>query len=392
MSLHVEVRGQGPDLVLLHGWALHGGMWGPWLDELALHARLHLVDLPGHGHSPWAPGLAGLADLARAVGRIVPQGAVLVGWSLGGMIALELARQEPQRASAMVLLATTPRFVAGGDWPHGMDAGVLDEFARGLGEDHRGTVQNFLALQARGDERALETLRLLRRNLDAHGPPDPRALAAGLGILRTAVGCAELGHHRRGAPGPADDHAPVHPLGDLGVAVRLRRRIGQFRLPRVGAEAVDVERRDDLSPIGGRGRVGLRRCGVGEVREQGLLLPPQRHLGCRGPDDRRDLGVAGADGRIEVGAVTDQALQRRTAREGLVDQLEAEKLVTRRTARVDSRFVYVDLTAAGEKLVTTMFPAMQNHQERALRGLTAADIKTLRRLLNVILQNIEAAD
>ena len=34
MKLHVESRGQGPDLVLLHGWAMHGGMWGPWLDGL----------------------------------------------------------------------------------------------------------------------------------------------------------------------------------------------------------------------------------------------------------------------------------------------------------------------------------------------------------------------
>ncbi len=186
MSLHVEVRGQGPDLVLLHGWALHGGMWGPWLDELVLHARLHLVDLPGHGYSPWSHDLAGLPDLARTVSQIVPPGAALVGWSLGGMIALELAWQEPRRASALVLLATTPKFVAGDDWPHGMEATVLDEFARGLAEDHRGTVQTFLALQARGDERSLETLRLLRQNLDAHGPPDPRALAAGLQLLRMA--------------------------------------------------------------------------------------------------------------------------------------------------------------------------------------------------------------
>lgn len=184
MSLHVERRGQGPDLVLLHGWALHGGMWGPWLDELAAHARLHLVDLPGHGHSPWAPGLAGLAGLARAVANVVPRGALLLGWSLGGMIALELARQDPLRPGALVLLATTPRFVAGPDWPHGMDAAVLDEFARGLADDHRGTVQNFLALQARGDERSLETLRQLRRSLDAHGPPDARALGAGLQVLR----------------------------------------------------------------------------------------------------------------------------------------------------------------------------------------------------------------
>lgn len=189
MNLHVEVRGQGPDLVLLHGWALHGGMWGPWLDRLGRHHRLHLVDLPGHGRSPWIQGVAdkgaGVTDLARAVSVVVPPGAALLGWSLGGMIALELASQEPQLLRALVLVATTPKFVAGDDWTHGLPAAVLEEFARGLADDHRSTVQNFLALQARGDERSLETLRQLRRSLDAHGPPDPRALAAGLEILRT---------------------------------------------------------------------------------------------------------------------------------------------------------------------------------------------------------------
>ena len=185
MSLHVELRGQGPDLVLLHGWALHGGMWGPWLDELAPHARLHLLDLPGHGHSPWTGTPQGLSDLARAVRPHVPRGATLLGWSLGGMIALEVARQDPGLLRALVLIATTPKFVASDDWEHGMQPAVLDGFASGLASDHRGTVQNFLALQTRGDERSLETLRLLRRNLEAHGPPDRRALEAGLEILRT---------------------------------------------------------------------------------------------------------------------------------------------------------------------------------------------------------------
>ena len=60
-ALHVEVRGSGPDLVLLHGWALHGGMWGPWLDHLATHRRLHVIDLPGHGHSAWPPAVTDLA-------------------------------------------------------------------------------------------------------------------------------------------------------------------------------------------------------------------------------------------------------------------------------------------------------------------------------------------
>ena len=186
MNLHVEIRGQGPDLVLLHGWALHGGMWGPWLDELAQTARLHVVDLPGHGYSQWPPAAHDLADLAREVFAGVPRGSAVLGWSLGGMLALELARQQPRHLRALLLVATTPKFVADSEWEHGMQPAILDEFSRGLARDYRRTVQNFLALQTRGDERATETLRLLRGRLAAHGEPDPRALQAGLAILRDA--------------------------------------------------------------------------------------------------------------------------------------------------------------------------------------------------------------
>jgi len=186
VTLHVEIRGTGPDLVLLHGWALHGGMWGPWLDELARHARLHVLDLPGHGRSTWPAGLRDLAGLARAVFAAVPQGAALLGWSLGGMVALELARQHSRHLRALVLVGTTPKFLAGPDWDPGLRPAILDGFSAGLARDYRRTVQNFLALQTRGDERALATLRLLRARLAMHGEPDRAALAAGLGILREA--------------------------------------------------------------------------------------------------------------------------------------------------------------------------------------------------------------
>jgi pimeloyl-[acyl-carrier protein] methyl ester esterase len=186
VSLHVEIRGTGPDLVLLHGWALHGGMWGPWLDDLERHARLHVLDLPGHGRSEWPAGARDLADLARAVFPSVPRGAAVLGWSLGGMLALELARRHPRHLRALLLVATTPKFLAGPDWEHGLPAEVLGQFTRGLEQDYRRTVQNFLALQTRGDERAHETLRLLRARLALHGEPDRRGLAIGLDILRDA--------------------------------------------------------------------------------------------------------------------------------------------------------------------------------------------------------------
>jgi pimeloyl-[acyl-carrier protein] methyl ester esterase len=49
--LHVEVVGDGPPLVLLHGWAMHGGVFAPLVDALRGRYALHLVDLPGHGRS-----------------------------------------------------------------------------------------------------------------------------------------------------------------------------------------------------------------------------------------------------------------------------------------------------------------------------------------------------
>ena len=225
MIPYVDIRGDGPDLVLLHGWALHGGMWGPWIDELARHARLHLVDLPGHGRSPWPAGVRDLAGLAAAVRPAVPDGAAVLGWSLGGMVALELARGP--RLAALVLVATTPRFVVDTDWEHGLSPALLAEFARGLGTDHRATVQNFLALQTRGDERAHETLRQLRRSLDAHGPPDAAALEAGLAILGSADLRSALPRIAVPTLVIAGDHDRITPPG---AGLELAARLPQARL------------------------------------------------------------------------------------------------------------------------------------------------------------------
>lgn len=53
--MHIDVIGQGPALVLLHGWALHGGVFAPLVERLSPHFQLHLVDLPGHGFSRQDP-------------------------------------------------------------------------------------------------------------------------------------------------------------------------------------------------------------------------------------------------------------------------------------------------------------------------------------------------
>jgi pimeloyl-[acyl-carrier protein] methyl ester esterase len=184
MSLHVEITGQGPDLVLLHGWGMHGGVWLPVADQLSRHFRLHVVDLPGLGHSkPLAPYT--LENLAAAVGRVVPSGAHVCGWSLGGQVALRWAIGQSQAASAgrLILVGTTPKFVSGGEWQLGVGENVFSDFAAQVRADYRGTLSRFLALQALGGESARETARLLRERFFERGEPTPRTLQSGLDLL-----------------------------------------------------------------------------------------------------------------------------------------------------------------------------------------------------------------
>src|SRR5690606_39660985 len=70
-GVHIETTGQGPDLVLVHGWAMHAGVFSALAGRLAGRYTLHLVDLPGHGHGrnralPLAPAPVVEASVARA--------------------------------------------------------------------------------------------------------------------------------------------------------------------------------------------------------------------------------------------------------------------------------------------------------------------------------------
>lgn len=181
-GLHVETVGQGPDLVLLHGWAMHGGVFAPVVEALRADHTLHLVDLPGHGHSRGSALPLALAPVADALAAQLPR-ALWLGWSLGGLFALQAAAVHPGRVRGLAMLAASPRFVCADDWPHGMAAQVFRDFAQGLREDYRGTLERFVALEAFGSDAARDEMRTLREALFARGEPAPRVLADGLDLL-----------------------------------------------------------------------------------------------------------------------------------------------------------------------------------------------------------------
>ena len=182
MSVHVEIAGGGPELALIHGWGMHGGVWDGVRDALAQRFRLHVVDLPGYGASP-AFEPCGLEHLARAVADALPEKVSVCGWSLGGQVALEMALLFPGRVERLVLAASTPCFTAREDWPQAVPREVLLEFAASLEADYEGTLKRFLALQARGGDEVKAVLKRLRDMLFVRGRPDVQTLRAGLGIL-----------------------------------------------------------------------------------------------------------------------------------------------------------------------------------------------------------------
>jgi len=182
-TLYVETVGKGFPLVMLHGWGMHGGIWDDCVPELAARWRVVRPDLPGHGRSHRLTGAADLDALVESVASHCPREMMLLGWSLGGLVAMRMARQLPRRIRRLVLVAATPRFVSGPGWPCGVAPSVLESFGDGLSGDYRRTVRDFLTLQVRGDERAPELLKDLKARVFAHGDPDPLALRQGLSLL-----------------------------------------------------------------------------------------------------------------------------------------------------------------------------------------------------------------
>lgn len=180
-SLHYRCVGQGSDLILLHGWGLHADIWAPLIDCLATDFRLHLIDFPGHGSSADIEAFT-LDALCELLSEVVPERADWLGWSLGGLVALEFSARYPARVRRLILLASNPCFVVREDWPEAMSPEVVEGFARDLLQDHQATLKRFLGLVAQGatDPAVLRELRQVMRA----APPSESALRGGLALLR----------------------------------------------------------------------------------------------------------------------------------------------------------------------------------------------------------------
>lgn len=166
-----------PHLVLLHGWGMHSGVWKNFLPLLAPHFQVTVIDLPGFGRT--AANISP-ADFLHALPALVPQPAIWLGWSLGGLLALEMAGLYPQRLQALCLLAATPCFVQREDWLTAMPASVFDRFCEVLQQYPQATLERFLALQCKGSVSMKADIRFLQAVLAEEKMPSDKTLGEGL--------------------------------------------------------------------------------------------------------------------------------------------------------------------------------------------------------------------
>ena len=174
-------------IVFVHGWGMNSAIWDSFIAQLPETLEPVCVDLLGHGEFNQQK----FTELQEQVDHLYEQtkkleGPVIwVGWSLGVLPILEMARQFPQKVSKLVMMAASPCFVTQAGWNSAVDESVFDLFANNLQQNIEKTLQRFLSLQVQGMEASRDVLRELRAAILSQGLPSQSALMSGLNVLKT---------------------------------------------------------------------------------------------------------------------------------------------------------------------------------------------------------------
>ncbi len=165
-TMNWREAGQGPTLVLMHGWAMTGAVFSELAGRLSNAYRVLMPDLPGHGHSS-APVTATLeqmaADLGEWLKHMTAAPCLVCGWSLGGMIAMQMVAAGLASAQGLVLMATTPQFTRAEDWPFGLSPAEVKLLDRNLAKDFHKALGGFFHQMFAGENLPVERLRAIRK-------------------------------------------------------------------------------------------------------------------------------------------------------------------------------------------------------------------------------------
>ena len=166
--------GDGPSLVLLHGWAFNSDIFQSLIDKYKAHYRITVIDLPGHGRSRDIDG--NIESWCNELIKIIPERSILLGWSLGGLLSTYIASQIEIRK--LILVAATPCLINNENWNYGISSEVFDQFAINLKNDSTKSLKRFVSLQSKDKSQLQELYKSIQKYPASHS-----ALNTGLEII-----------------------------------------------------------------------------------------------------------------------------------------------------------------------------------------------------------------
>ncbi|MEY8248884.1 MAG: alpha/beta fold hydrolase [Bermanella sp.] len=183
---HLSAKGSEdlPIIFCIHGWSCNAQVFQPLADVFKGRLQFIAVDLPGFGDSPCAD--AGQAyeitQLINELLAVAPENATWLGWSLGGMLAVQAAARAPQRVKNVMTLCSNAKFVADKTWRHGVPSPLYNGFLESV-DNARVTLRRFAALTLVGEQQdLLSHLKWLQKNTQKPAPSS-EVLSASLKLL-----------------------------------------------------------------------------------------------------------------------------------------------------------------------------------------------------------------
>ena len=165
-------------MTFLHGW---GQSRQIWYQQMIAFPDALFLNLPGHGGSEEHD------DWIKAIAEQLPASpSIIVGWSLGGIHAIQLALKHPEKVSGLALISTTPSFCDRTDWDHGCQQQTFDAFESGVLENSPKTMSRFFMLMLQGDAISRSDYnQIAKAGIDKNHPPTQATLTKGLNHLAT---------------------------------------------------------------------------------------------------------------------------------------------------------------------------------------------------------------
>ena len=176
--------GRGEPLLMIHGWGVNSKIWVSLVDELKLFASVYLIDLPGMGGSSSISPYT-LDNIAKEIKSNVPKKKFnILGWSLGGQVAMSMAIRMPEIIEKLILMSTTPCFVEKKDWPYGVNKQFFLDFEMEAKQNLNNTLMKFFLIQTRDINDSKNVMRFLKNTFIEIRDDNKSGMQSALNVLK----------------------------------------------------------------------------------------------------------------------------------------------------------------------------------------------------------------